>query len=688
MNTSSGKLKFSENLWEGFDLLCKRTENDLQQSKNILMFFKKRAELEDQHAKKLEKLASKLIGQNDSLEVSTTNNGWKKIVNSTYFESEQHQTFNGSILNKVCQPFQAMIKDMESKRKKIVNDGTRLRVDMKGMIEALKKSQTKYEKVSKELELTRLELKDLREQPDTASDIAKLEKKKERLELEQAQNDDEYKEQIKATNDFQNLYNTELMPKILNDFEHFMVTHIHLTRTYWVNWTKIINDLPPVYSQSYEGVKRLIDQVDNQNDVQDFIKKNMMKKVVGTAFQYEPYVEGKLQKKSGWNTKTLRDQFFSKSSTKKEDPMSPNTSVTNLYKPSVKEPLLPTASYGVSLEELMIKQRDTHPTLEVPRVLVVLAEVICKLKGHVQEGIFRVPGIVSSIKEYRLQIDRANFDLSAIDDVRTPAALFKQWLRDIPEPIIPLSLYQNCIENPAGSMELVKRIPAINFKVLSYLINFVQIFCRYEFVAHSKMGSSNMAMIFAPTILRCPSNDPSVMLSNVNHEKAFVENLIQNFPPPEREFLGLPVSSADAIMEEDGDIEELMVDEDDDINNNIKSDDEIEPVSQPQQDEPVFEKKRPTSTTSTPTTTSTNETTTADISTLSLSGGASNSNSNNNSPSLESSTPTQTTTTTTPTTNTTILTNVTPSSGNRRSSAQLGWVRVKPGAQQQQQQQP
>ncbi|GAM25005.1 hypothetical protein SAMD00019534_081800 [Acytostelium subglobosum LB1] len=629
------KLKFSEHLWDGYDLLCKRTENDLAQSKIILLYFKKRAEVEDKLAKKLDKLSSKMFAVSDQLEASTGNNAWRKVVNCSHNESEHHVALSASIVTKVCGPFSAMIKDMEAKRKKIVNEGARLRNDLKEMLDAHRKSQSKYEKVSKELESTKLELKDARESPDTSVDsITKLEKRKERLEGEQAAADEEYREQIKATNDFQNLYNVEMMPKILNDFEHFIITHIHLTKTYLSNWSKVINDQPPIYAASYDAVRRLVEQVDNQSDVQDFIRKNKMNKILGTPFHYEPYVEGRLTRKSMWNAKNLTSSLFSKSSAGKKDEGSLTTSGGSTAtmaplspgKPVPRSALLPTASFGVPIEELMARQRDTHPTLEIPQVLHVLAVTITKLKGHVYEGIFRVPGIVSSIKEIRLEMDKGNFDLSHIDDVRTPAALFKQWLRDTPEPLIPSSLYQNCVDTPQDAVNIVKRITnPLHLRVLTYLVHFIQLFCKLEFVAHSKMGSSNMAMIFAPTILRCPSSDPAVMLNNVNLEKAFVENLIQKLPHADKEFLDLPVSMSDAIMEED--VEELVLD--DDIN--IKSDGETdsEPTSPKATGTPV--------------------------------------------PVFATTTPTPTSTTTT-----TATTGVTPSSSNRRSGTQLGWVRIKP----------
>lgn len=40
------------------------------------------------------------------------------------------------------------------------------------------------------------------------------------------------------------------------------------------------------------------------------------------------------------------------------------------------------------------------------------------------------------------------------------------------------------------------------------------------------MDSSNLAMVFAPNILRCVSEDPRVILENARKEMAFLRTLI------------------------------------------------------------------------------------------------------------------------------------------------------------------
>ena len=65
-------------------------------------------------------------------------------------------------------------------------------------------------------------------------------------------------------------------------------------------------------------------------------------------------------------------------------------------------------------------------------------------------------------------------------------------------------------------------------QVLTYLIHFLQGFSHPEVVASTKMDSSNLAMVFAPNLLRCTSNDPKVILENTRKEMNFIRALIIN----------------------------------------------------------------------------------------------------------------------------------------------------------------
>ena len=44
----------------------------------------------------------------------------------------------------------------------------------------------------------------------------------------------------------------------------------------------------------------------------------------------------------------------------------------------------------------------------------------------------------------------------------------------------------------------------------------------------TKMSPDNLALVWAPNFLRCPSNDPMVIFQNTKKEMIFVRNLILN----------------------------------------------------------------------------------------------------------------------------------------------------------------
>ncbi len=74
---------------------------------------------------------------------------------------------------------------------------------------------------------------------------------------------------------------------------------------------------------------------------------------------------------------------------------------------------------------------------------------------------------------------------------------------------------------------LVTRLPELNALVLMYLIRFLQLFAQAPISSVTKMDDSNLATVFAPNFLRCPSSDPLVIMENARKEMSFVKHLIQ-----------------------------------------------------------------------------------------------------------------------------------------------------------------
>lgn len=186
--------------------------------------------------------------------------------------------------------------------------------------------------------------------------------------------------------------------------------------------------------------------------------------------------------------------------------------------------------FSASLEELMQMQSEKFPELKLPWLLTTLIELLYQSGGRWTEGIFRVAGDPEQLATARGQLD--GWLAPKMHDANVPACLLKLWLRQLPVPLILPNLYQRALvaaENPAEAIRLVDLLPEINRLVLVRVIALLQDLSREEVVAKTKMDTSNLAMVIAPNILRCESEDPRVIFENTRREMSFLKVLIINY---------------------------------------------------------------------------------------------------------------------------------------------------------------
>jgi len=280
-------LSFSNDLWDGFDILCKRTEIGIEQCKDLLEFFKRRAVVEEKYSKTVIEYFSrfKLKDENDSFQ-----RGIQLITKVCEAESNVHKTFSSNLLNNLCHPFSALVKEMEQTRKKLIQEGQKIRNDVKEIVELLKKHHARYEKQCKEMESVKVELITLIEkEPDANSKIQALERKVAKCESNSIIAEEEYKFQIKETNEFISGPYLTRMTENLNEFEQFESMRLQFIKSNIKNFIGLKGEV--------EGdtiLNTSIDVVDPELDIQSFIKNNLSNRKVIPPFQFEPYVEGKI----------------------------------------------------------------------------------------------------------------------------------------------------------------------------------------------------------------------------------------------------------------------------------------------------------------------------------------------------------------------------------------------------------
>jgi hypothetical protein len=207
-----------------------------------------------------------------------------------------------------------------------------------------------------------------------------------------------------------------------------------------------------------------------------------------------------------------------------------------------------------TLDEVMALQQESDPTLQVPRILVELRRAIVNNRGHQTMGVFRISGNNERVIELVTQLNEGEYDvLSDVDDVHILATILKRWIRDLAEPLIPADLYYAAIDivksdgyrQPERCWEALVGVPALNQRVIIYVLDFLRDLARPEYSAVTKMDVDNLSMVFAPLFLCCP--DSSLLFSNSVYEATFVQNLLTSDPSPASTQAAVPSPSAPAV---------------------------------------------------------------------------------------------------------------------------------------------
>ncbi|XP_056424733.1 rho GTPase-activating protein 24 isoform X4 [Hyla sarda] len=176
--------------------------------------------------------------------------------------------------------------------------------------------------------------------------------------------------------------------------------------------------------------------------------------------------------------------------------------------------------FGQKLEDT-VRYEKRYGARLAPMLVEQCVDFI-RQRGLTEEGLFRLPGQANLVKELQDAFDcgeKPSFDSNT--DVHTVASLLKLYLRELPEPVIPYSKYEDFLscakqlskEEESGVAELVKQVkslPTVNYNLLKYICRFLDEVQSYSGV--NKMSVQNLATVFGPNILRPKVEDPMTIM--------------------------------------------------------------------------------------------------------------------------------------------------------------------------------
>jgi hypothetical protein len=144
----------------------------------------------------------------------------------------------------------------------------------------------------------------------------------------------------------------------------------------------------------------------------------------------------------------------------------------------------------------------------VPKIVACLTEAILSCGGESSVGLFRLQPSSEALEavEERLDSGGANPDVFRnVTDPNIPGMVLKRLLTALDPPII--DKYNAVVDavrlNQFGLlMQILKKLDPVNKATLNYLMQFLRYLADPAIAEVTKMDAANMAMVFAPTILR------------------------------------------------------------------------------------------------------------------------------------------------------------------------------------------
>uniref|UniRef100_A0A5F8GUI5 Myosin IXA n=1 Tax=Monodelphis domestica TaxID=13616 RepID=A0A5F8GUI5_MONDO len=187
---------------------------------------------------------------------------------------------------------------------------------------------------------------------------------------------------------------------------------------------------------------------------------------------------------------------------------------------------LSSRQFGVELSRLTSEERT------VPLVVEKLINYI-EMHGLYTEGIYRKSGSTNKIKELRQGLD-TDLDSVNLDDynIHVIASVFKQWLRDLPNPLMTFELYEEFLramglqerkETIHGvysviDHDMIRQITLVGVLFSLWSSGWSVFFFRIALQEETNRMSANaLAIVFAPCILRCPdTTDPLQSVQDIS----------------------------------------------------------------------------------------------------------------------------------------------------------------------------
>ncbi|KAG6827153.1 hypothetical protein H0H92_013004 [Tricholoma furcatifolium] len=511
-------------------------------------YFKKRAAMEEEYGKNMQKLAR------STAEVYSLSDGkagsfvsaWHGTMRIHELMAENRLRF-AQRLNEMSEELSNLTKEVDKNRKHSKELAVRYERALQESETATEKSKNRLDITSEELERVLLQkegesLKDNVVQSRAGGAggkraigkaVAKgglllkgknpgnIQRQEDDIRSRMSAASDVYRKAVTDTQAMRQEYFNFQLPRILRSLKECadeidLGTQYHLTRYAFLFESIVLSDGGILVPSKEEGLglKATIENIDNRGDFRTYMQNYAYAR--GGSVRAGPRREGP------------SDEGFLPPLPRHD---SDKLVAQNGGNSNGNAPLPSRPTFGVDLAEQM-----TRDHVELPPIMTKCCQAIEKYGMQVQ-GIYRISGMTSKVAKLRQKLDN---DLDSVDldapewsgDINTVTSVLKGWLRDLPDPLLTFSLHQGFIEatkiendrlRHIRLHERVNDLPDPNYATLKYFLGHLQRI--NQNAAVNSMSMQNLAIVFGPTLFGIPPPTSAVNQTNGGMADATLQNL-------------------------------------------------------------------------------------------------------------------------------------------------------------------
>lgn len=509
----------------GVPLLLDRIKQSMVSCREAAVFLKKRAAIEEEYGKGMQKLSrstAEMYSLNDG-KAGTFVTAWQSSMRIHEQMSENRLRF-AQRLNEMSEELVTLSKEVDKNRKQTKDLASRYEralIESQGITE---KSKNRLDITSEELERVLLQkegesFKDnsVQARPGGAGGkrvigkaVAKgglllkgknpgnIQRQEDDIRARMSTASDAFRKAVTDTQAMRQEYYNFQLPRILRALKECadeidLGTQYHLTRYAFLFESIVLSDgstlVPPKEEGNTlsKGLKASIEAIDNRGDFKTFM-------------QNYAYARGSSTSRGPRRDGPSDEGFLPPIPAYNRDRHTPDTSSNGHHTSDKGRP-----TFGVDLAEQM-----TRDDAEVPPIMRKCCEAIEKY-GMDITGIYRLSGTTSKVQNLKHQLDK---DLDSVDldapewsaDINNVTGVLKMWLRELPDPLMTVSLQHGFIEaakidndrlRHIRLHERVNDLPDANYATLKYFLGHLH---RIIHEPANMMTAQNMSIIFGPTL--------------------------------------------------------------------------------------------------------------------------------------------------------------------------------------------